>query len=204
MSDLSLFDGVSPTRLPPAGHYGLPGDAGVSALLRDDLALATLHARKGAGPALAAAALAAFGAVLPEGPRVGHGAGIDFIGTGPGRWLAVSASHPNLAGELAAALGAHAAITEQSDSSLVIDLSGPRVRETLAKGVAIDLHPTIFRPGDAATTSVALVGVTLLQLDAAPAYRFIVGRSVAVGFARFLAASGAEYGFRLDHTTGRG
>ncbi|MFK8253150.1 sarcosine oxidase subunit gamma [Ancylobacter terrae] len=208
MSD-AVFPGLRPTDVPPAGRYGLPGAQGVLATLRDDLAVATLAARKGAGAALAAAVAAAFGAQLVDGPKVSPGTGVDFVGTGPGRWLAVAADRPGLAAELAAALDAHAAITEQSDANVAIDLSGPRVREALAKGVAIDLDPLAFAAGDAAVTSAALIGVTFWQLDAAPAYRFLVGRSVASGFVRFVVASAAEFGLRLDdalsgNLTGRG
>jgi methylglutamate dehydrogenase subunit D len=30
----------------------------------------------------------------------------------------------------------------------VLRITSPRVRDALAKGVAIDLHPRAFRPGD--------------------------------------------------------
>ena len=40
--------------------------------------------------------------------------------------------------------------SDQSDSRLVLRLSGPRVRDVLAKGVPVDLHPKAFKPGDVA------------------------------------------------------
>lgn len=185
---------LPPTRLLPSGTYGVSGEPGVIAHLRDDIGIATIVAHKGAGLSLADATHAAFGVALLQGPRAVQGDGITFIGTGPERWLAVSET----AQDLFSVIGAHAALTEQSDSSLVFDLSGQRIRETLAKGLAIDLDPAVFRVGDAATTAVAHIGVTFWQVTEAPAFRFLVARSYAAAFSRFLVASAAEYGFCLD------
>ncbi len=57
-------------------------------------------------------------------------------------------------------------MSDQSDARLVLHLSGPRVRDVLAKGVPIDLHPKVFKPGDVATTLIAYIGVQIDMLDA--------------------------------------
>jgi methylglutamate dehydrogenase subunit D len=67
------------------------------------------------------------------------------------------------------------------------------VRDALSKGVVVDLHPETFRPYDTATTSVALIGVTLWLLPNG-AFRFAVARSYAASFLRFLVASAMEFG----------
>lgn len=189
------LDAIPVTELPPAGHYGRVGEPGVVAHLRDDVAIATLAAFKGAslGPTL--------GADLPDGPRTVTVGGTTFVGTAPGRWLATSETDVELAETLKAAIGASAAITEQSDGYVVIDVSGPHAREMWAKNVAIDLDPSVFQPGDAAATVVAYVGVTFWQLDATPRYRVLVARSYASALLRILISASLEYGLKLD---GRG
>nr|WP_281417861.1 sarcosine oxidase subunit gamma family protein [Ancylobacter dichloromethanicus] len=101
-------------------------------------------------------------------------------------------------------LGAEAAITEQGDAYVAFDLAGDKVPELLAKGALIDLDPRVFRPGDAATTVLAHVGVTLWRASET-SWRVLVARSLEASFTRFLIASGAEFGLRLDgRAPGRG
>lgn len=199
MSD--LFQSLSPAHLVPAGHYGVAGATGVTAQVVTNLAAATLVARKGKTAALIAAATAS-GLPLVDAPKASVGAGLEAIGTGPGKWLVLAEGSDGAAlrrrlEELAAGLGA---VTDQSDANLVLDISGPKAREALVKGVAVDLDPRAFQPGDAATTPVSHVGVTFWQRDASPSYRFAVGNTFAPAFLRWLAASAAEYGFALEGT----
>lgn len=198
MADLLAH--LAPTRLVPAGHYGPAGETGVVARAVEGLAAATLVARRGATSRLAEA-MAAAGLTLADAPRMSAGAGLEAIGTGPGRWLVLAAGPggAELGARLSGMAAGLAAITDQSDANLVFDISGPKVREALAKGVALDLHPSAFATGDAATTLVSHVGVTLWQREA-DTFRFAVARSFAPAFLRWLTAAAAEYGFALAGT----
>ncbi|MFS8037906.1 sarcosine oxidase subunit gamma [Xanthobacter sp. AM11] len=202
MADLIAH--LAPTRLLPEGHYGADGAAGVSARLVEGLAAATLVARRGAAGRLAAACAAA-GLPLADAPRLYAGAGLEAVGTGPGRWLvfAPETGGAALRSRLAALAADLAAVTDQSDANLVFDISGAKARDALAKCVAVDLHPSAFRAGDAATTLAAHAGVTFWLADAAPVFRFAVPRSFAPAVLRALCAAAAEYGFALAGT-GRG
>lgn len=180
------------TRILPPGHYGIEG-TGVTISLVEGLALASL-ATRGDLAALDARCQTTFGLVLPSGPRYVAGPEVGFVGLGPGRWLAIGRPGTDLEHRLRAALAPGVAVADQSDAYVLFDVTGPDARATLAKGVAIDLDPAVFGPGAAATTSVALIGVTFWQIDAAPTYRFAVGRSFAPSFSRFLATSAAEFG----------
>ena len=102
-----------------------------------------------------------------------------------------------MAGLLAEPLGDLAAIVDQSHARILLRISGPRVRDALAKGVAIDLHPSAFRTGDTAMTSIAHIDVQLWQDDEAPSYVFSVPRSLAESFWHWLEASAAEHGLEL-------
>lgn len=202
MSD--LIAQVAPTRLVPEGHYGPAGTAGVCARALEGFAAATLAARKGGTHALVAR-LAAAGLPLVDAPNAVFHEGLTVLGTGPGRWLAFAenTTGPALLARLRALAGDDVALTDQSDANLMFELTGPAVREALAKGVALDLDPRAFAPGDVATTVVAHVGVTLWQCDAAPTYRLAVARSFAPALLRWLTLSAAPFGFSLAGT-GRG
>ncbi len=193
-----LLNHLPVTRLLPAGRHGrMDGDPGVTARLIAHTAAATIVARRGITPHGAA-----LGPPLPAGPKAVALDGLTVIGTGPGRWLAVAEtmSGDDLLARLAAALGDQVALTEQSDALLIFEISGDRVREALATLCTVDLDPSAFAPGDAATTAMAFIGVTLWQSDAAPRYRCAVARSFAAAFLRALAAGALHHGLVVDGT----
>jgi sarcosine oxidase subunit gamma len=96
-----------------------------------------------------------------------------------------------------ASLAGWGSLVEQSHARTLLRVRGPRVREALAKGVAVDLHPRAFKPGDAATTLVAHLPVTLWQIDDQPTYEFAVARSLAQSFWQWLSTAAAEYGLEF-------
>lgn len=164
---------------------------------RLDLALATLVAGRGAQEALSAAVAAGGGAALPSGPRTSQGDGLTFVGNGPGRWLVAgeAVSGEALTERLSRLAGPLGAVCDQSDGFVVFEVSGGRLLDTLGKLATIDLAPEAFAPGDAATTSAALIGVTLWQVDRTPRFRIAVARSYERAFVHALATSAAEFGY---------
>jgi len=85
-------------------------------------------------------------------------------------------------------------VSDQSDARLVLHLFGPRVRDVLAKGLAVDLHPKVFKPGDVAVTLIAYIGVQIDVLDDTT-YQLTAPRSMAGSFWSWLSASAAEFGY---------
>lgn len=201
MSDaipLAARSALAGTALP--GRFGRPeGAPGVLLRERIDVGIATVAARKGQSVALRDAVQRTYGVALPDGSRHASGDAAGFIGTGPGQWLAVSTRHANgaLADDLSRHLKGLASISDQSDGRAVIRLAGPAARDVLAKGLPIDLHPSVFAPGAAATSVIALMGVTLWQVDDAPTYDLAVFRSLAGSFWTWLTDSAAEFGVEL-------
>jgi methylglutamate dehydrogenase subunit D len=159
------------------------------------VALASVIARKGQAAQVAAAAQQAFGASLPPTPATAVGNDLAFVWSGPGHWLALGppATEPPEA-RLGAVFGLHASVFDQSGSRVLLELRGPRVRDVLAKGVSIDLHPRAFRTGDAAVTTASHLAVHLWQVAEEPVYRLLVVRTYFDSLWRWLAASAAEYG----------
>ena len=179
------------------GHYGRAGTTGLVIEERTDLAFASVAAKRGKRFALVNAVNTAFGIALPDGPRRATRGLVTFAGTGPDQWIASAegTDAPGFAARVRARIGPFAAVSDQSDSRLVLRLSGPRVHEVLAKGVPVDLHPEVFKPGDVATTIVAYIGVQIDMLDDAPTYQLTAPRSMAGSFWSWLTASAAEFGY---------
>jgi methylglutamate dehydrogenase subunit D len=181
--------------LTTAGHHGAQA-SGLIIEERTDIAFASVIARRDKRSALVAAVDTAFGIALLDGPRRSGGGAIVFAGTGPGQWIASAEGTevPGFAIRLRARIGPFAAVADQSDSRLVLRLSGPKLRDVLAKGVAIDLHPDVFRVGDVAVTLAAYIGVQIDRLDAAT-FQLTTPRSTAGSFWSWLSASAAEFGY---------
>lgn len=186
------------------GRHGAGNDApGVTLRERTGLGIAAVMARKGQGEALRMAVASAYRTTLPDTARYLAGQTVGFAGTGPGQWLVVSASLGGgaLAVDLAAKLAGLASVSDQGDGRAVIRIAGPRARDVLAKGLPIDLHPSVFAPGSAATSVISLMGVTLWQVDETPAYDLVVFRSLAGSFWSWLTHSAAEYGYDVAPAT---
>ena len=124
-----------------------------------------------------------------------------IIWTAPNEWLVVSepgaeaALESALAGALA---GTHHAITDVSDHSTIIRLSGAAARAVLAKGCAIDLHRRVFGVDQSAQTPLAKAQVTFWQVDETPRYDILVRASFAPYLWAWLTDAGLEFGVRVE------
>ena len=103
----------------------------------------------------------------------------------PARYLASAERDANLPDRLGETLAGLAAITDQSDMWETFSLSGPSVRELLAKLVPVDLAPSIFRVGDVACTRAVHLDVRLWRVDNCN-YELAVCRSYAGSLRAFL------------------
>jgi sarcosine oxidase, subunit gamma len=84
----------------------------------------------------------------------------------PGRWLLLSApeSPGEGAGSWQAVCARSGVAVDLSSAFAALYVAGPAVREVLARGCRLDLAPEVFRPGCAAATIMAQVGVILAAL----------------------------------------
>ena len=195
----SLAERAALAGLAAPGHYGRAGVTDLVIEERTDLTFASVIAKRGKRFALINAVNTAFGVALPDGPRRATRGAVTFAGTGPDQWIA-SAEGSEAAGfatKVRARIGPFAAVADQSDSRLVLRLSGPRVRDVLAKGVPVDLHPSSFKPGDVASTVVGYIGTQIDMLDDAPTYQLTAPRSMAGSFWSWLTSAAAEFGYEV-------
>lgn len=77
------------------------------------------------------------------------------------------------------ALGAHAALTDQSDAWAAVELSGPHVDQVLARFVPIDLRAGAFAQGRTARTLLGHMNVSITRTGA-DRFLILVFRSMAV------------------------
>jgi methylglutamate dehydrogenase subunit D len=191
--DSSLAPFAVPTS-PTAGSA-----LGVTISERRGIALCSVLARSGAEAQLADRVRDSCGVSLPREPRYTATTPVAFAWAGPSQWLALGAGIDggNFELQLRAALAGVASVVDQSDGRTLVRIGGPRARDALAKGVHIDLHPSAFRPGDAAATTVAYIGVHFWQIDSAPTYEFAMFRSFAVAFWEWISDAAAEFGIAV-------
>jgi len=183
----------------PGRHGRQAGVAGLVIEQCTDLAFASVVAKRGKLDGLKLAVSTTYGVPLPAGPLRASSGAFAFAGVGPDQWIASAegAQASGFAARLRGRIGLFAAVTDQSDARLALRLSGPRVREVLAKGVPVDLHLKAFKPGDVASTIVAHIGVQIDMLDSAPIYQLAAPRSTAGSFWSWLTASAAEFGYEV-------
>jgi len=184
----------------PGRHGRRTDDPGVIVGEIRGAGLATVTARKGRHAALLGAARSAFGVELPSSPRRVEGRDLAFVWSGPDQWLACRHPAPaeGMEALLATAFAGLASVVDQSHGRTLLCVTGPHVRDALAKGVPIDLHPRAFEVGHAAATLVSHIPVHLWQIDDRPTYEFAVARSLAASFWHWLATSAAEYGLEFS------
>lgn len=186
------------------GHHGVPGKHGVTVVARERLGIASLIGKEGGESALAQALKARFRLDLPTTSTATQSATHALLWAGPGQWLLTAETRGGFDDDMRS-LARLAAVSEQSDGKAVLRLSGDRIREALAKGCMVDLHPSAFPVDAVALTSIAYVGVHLRRAADGPegaVFDIMVARSMAGSFWSWLSASAAEFGCTV--TTGRG
>ena len=136
-----------------------------------------------------------FGADPGTAPRAVAGKnGCVLVWSGPGQFFAITpAARAGKVGELQKAFAKNASLSDQSASRTLIRMSGPRVRDCLAKMVSVDLHPDVFKTGDAAATQMAHMAANIWR-DSNGAFNILVAASFAESLWRAILDHGAEYG----------
>jgi len=76
---------------------------------------------------------------------------------------------------------------------MILELSGDKARALLLKGCPLDLHPSVFKPGQCAQSVLGKTSVTLWQIADAPVYRMIVRRSFADYLGHWLIDAAREF-----------
>lgn len=135
----------------------------------------------------------AAGCRLPVQPNTrSQGADYDALWLGPDEWLVRSAGpveagvlEAKLTGVLSGNTGAWATAVDVGSGYTVVELTGTRVREVLARGCPLDLHPRLFKEGQCAQSFFFKASIVLIPTGV-DHYEVVVRRSFADYFCRIL------------------
>lgn len=148
--------------------------------------LATVMARKGVDLMPIAAA---FGLEAQPGPVVAVNGARKLIGTGPGIWLLMEETvGPGWAAKITQLLAGISSVTDQSSGYALFEVAGPAARALLQSGLSIDMNPSAFPEGRAATSVIEHIGV-ILWCVGPEIFHLATFRSYATDFHRWLAAA---------------
>ena len=152
-------------------------------------------------PRFVAAVHAALGAALPNRPNtVSEAPNVTLYWLGPDEWLIVTPPERCAAVESQlrkTSIGLRVAVTDLSGGQTAVVLRGGPVRELVAKGCPLDLHPRVFGIGQCAQSHLAKAPILIRQLDGHPSFEIIIRRSFADYFWLWLEDAAAEYGFAV-------
>nr|WP_321877500.1 sarcosine oxidase subunit gamma [Paraburkholderia bannensis] len=144
-------------------------------------------------PAFTGAFAQAVGCSLPTQPNTRSvGTEHDVLWLGPDEWLVRSAGpvdagvlEEKLTGALGGNSGSWATAVDVGSGYTVVELTGARVREVLARGCPLDLHPSLFKEGQCAQSYFFKASIVLIPTGA-DRYEIVVRRSFADYFCRIL------------------
>ncbi|MER5647671.1 sarcosine oxidase subunit gamma family protein [Streptosporangium sp. NPDC002524] len=127
-------------------------------------------------------------------PSVTPASGRQVLWLGPDEWLVVGPpGDTGLEDRLRAAAGTgHAAVTDVSAQRTVLLVTGPKARDLLSHGCALDLHPRAFGPGRCAQTMLARAQVLLAAREDG-GFHIFVRSSFAEYLAAWLLDAAGEY-----------
>ncbi len=186
------------------GDFGTVGPQGPGVIIAERRPLATVQvaARAEEGKAVRDALAVALG-VAPDAAanRSTTRGATTILWVGPERWLVVEPERGDrdLATLLRAALAAtSAAVTDLGHGRTTLRLVGPRCRDLLAKGSAIDFHPRAFAAGACAQGLLGHVGALFHAIDDRPTFDLHIARSYAQTVWEWLIEAAAEYGCRVE------
>lgn len=127
----------------------------------------------------------------PVGSFVENGP-VTVIALAPGRTLLVS-ENDDIASALSTALSAsQAAVTDLSHARTMFRLTGEAAAEILGKGLAIDLHESVFAPREAAQSVIHHMDVLVIRHED-DVFDLMVFRSFGLSLAEWLLDAGLEY-----------
>ena len=182
---------------PLAGHTARLAELPQGVTVREVPFLTQLDVRVDPSAPEAGALARVLGVDLPTRPctAVTGADGVRVLWLGPDEWLVVAPPDRNaLEPALAEAFGSSGAVVDVSAHRTTIAISGPRTRDLLAHGCAIDLDPRISPAGTCVQTRLALANVILVVLDDATTdVRLLVRSSFARYLADWLVDAGLEY-----------
>jgi sarcosine oxidase subunit gamma len=119
---------------------------------------------------------------------VARGNGYDVLWLGPDEWLVRSQQQQAAMAEsklVQALAGQFASAVDIGSGYTLLEVSGEKVRDVLARGCPLDLHPRVFTPGQCAQSHYFKASIVLIPVSE-DAFELVVRRSFADYFCRIM------------------
>ena len=94
--------------------------------------------------------------------------------------------------------GKHVALNDVSGGQIVLRLDGTGVRDLLAKGCTLDLHPRVFTAGMCAQSGLAKANVLIGLAGQTESFDIVVRRSFSDYLLRWLLQGADEFGVTIE------
>ena len=160
------------------------------------LTMTVLRSQPG-GPATTAV-IALLGVTPPTQPNTWvQGPTGRIVWLGPDEWLVISdlGVMDTQEADLRAAVVPHGgAAVDVSGQRILLTLRGRHLRDVLAKGCALDLHPRVLKAGASAQTTLGQAGIVLLARDDPDEFTILVRQSFANYLADWFVDAALEFG----------
>lgn len=196
MAEFSLHSSP-PAGLPAPGRSGKAGTPGVFASFTLSRRILMIQLKRGQQAEGARFLQGALDLPLPKAGEARFSGETALVWHGPGAFLLITPPSSQMPAKAMAALSGLAAIFEQSDGRVLLELSGAAARRTLEKGFTIDVHPRGFCAGSTAMSLLSHIPVQLWQRDDAPHYAILLPRASVGDIAHWLVLSAAEFGLEI-------
>lgn len=199
MPDLQLKPRAAFAGMMRAGRHGaMRGTPGVTARELTGRSLWHVEARRGRGDAAAAslATMLALAGLPPPRSLVSAGP-VTLAWSGPGLWTIARDDGQAFPTVNEASFRKVASVVDQSDGRISLRLGGPALRDALAKGIAVDLDPHVFRVGSVALTQLSHLPVQLWHVTEGNVFDLIVPRAAAGDIWHWLESAAAEFGLEV-------
>ncbi len=173
------------------------GAVGISVVEEPAGEIVQVIALRGKTAEVGEAIAAATGIAPMQRPKVATRGGACVLWSGPGQWLVLAKAGSSIGDQLAKATNGRAAVVDQSGSRSVLRLGGAQVVRTMQKLIGLDVHPDMFRVGDAAMTDLAHVPVHVWRLadeNGHPSFAIAAPRSYAGSVWHAVCDAAAEFG----------
>lgn len=188
---------ILPISAPASG-----GGTGVGIGLREDVEIVSLLIGNAGRPEVASRLSRRLGLELPGMGRVSKAGATVIVGTAPAHWTVLRSGEKRSARPLAAVLTDVAErsgfVVDQAGGRALLRVSGTDVGRLLRKGCPIDLHPSVFETGHAASTVIEHIAAQIWRADRALAYDIMIARGHADDFAHWLTVGAAEFGYSVS------
>ncbi len=194
-----MFKARSPiaTLVAGGGRDGATGERTLRIEAHPSLVLAQLALYRDGAPQAQAVARAVLGVDLPlSATEVSVAGDVRLYRTGPEQyWL--RAPDERTVAALSSALDPRAgAVTPLSSSRALVSIEGAAARDVLAKGLAIDLDPAVFRVGQFAQTGLHHVGI-LVERRTEQGFDLYFPRTFAVTLLEWLTDAALPFGYEM-------